>query len=156
MFQFCTTLGALIIPMAFDTVHDLTRSTEAAVVSAAYLIFGKDLLQSSYFQLNQVELLISDIGMLTLNRYILLDPILLFFMMASVWGLIKVSVATKDGLSYSFKWWSYLFFTGSMLACTISVKFVGLFVVLLAGIHTANELWIILGDLQQPVVGHRF
>ena len=27
--------------MAFDTVHDLTRSVEAAIVAAGYLIFGK-------------------------------------------------------------------------------------------------------------------
>lgn len=39
--QFCTTLGALIMPMGFDTVYDLTRSHEAALLSAAYLIFGK-------------------------------------------------------------------------------------------------------------------
>lgn len=29
------------MPMAFDTVYDLTRSTEAATVAASYLIFGK-------------------------------------------------------------------------------------------------------------------
>lgn len=39
--KFCTTLGALIMPMAFDTVHDLTHSVEAAIIAAGYLIFGK-------------------------------------------------------------------------------------------------------------------
>lgn len=39
--QFCTTLGALIVPMAFDTVYELSGSLDAAVVAAAYLIFGK-------------------------------------------------------------------------------------------------------------------
>ncbi|TMW46383.1 hypothetical protein DOY81_008535 [Sarcophaga bullata] len=132
MRYFCTTLGALIIPMAFDTVHDLTRSVEAAIVAAGYLIF--------------------DVGLLTLNQYILLDPILLFYMTASVWGMVKVSKATHNGLSYTRQWWMWLFFTGSMLSCTISVKFVGLFVVLLVGFHTANELWLILGDLTKPVM----
>ncbi|XP_020806209.1 protein O-mannosyl-transferase 2 [Drosophila serrata] len=131
MRYFCTTLGALIMPMGFDTVYDLTRSHEAALLSAAYLIF--------------------DVGLLTLNQYILLDPILLFFMMASVWGMVKISRSTSSGGSYSLRWWFWLFLTGTMLSCTISVKFVGLFVVLLVGLHTATELWLILGDLGQPI-----
>ncbi|XP_036671591.3 protein O-mannosyl-transferase 2 [Drosophila suzukii] len=132
MRYFCTTLGALIMPMGFDTVYDLTRSHEAALLSAAYLVF--------------------DVGLLTLNQYILLDPILLFFMMASVWGMVKISKATASGGSYGLRWWFWLFLTGTMLSCTISVKFVGLFVVLLVGLHTATELWLILGDLRQPIV----
>ncbi|XP_037954211.1 protein O-mannosyl-transferase 2-like [Teleopsis dalmanni] len=132
MRYFCTTLGALIMPMAFDIVHDMTRSNVAAVISAAYLIF--------------------DVGMLTLNQYILLDPILLFFMTASVWGMVKVSKTTSNGASYTFSWWLWLLFTGTMISCTISVKFVGLFVVLLVGLNTANELWIILGDLRKPIL----
>ena len=31
------------MPMAFDTVYDLTRSNQAALISAAYLIFGKNI-----------------------------------------------------------------------------------------------------------------
>lgn len=90
--------------------------------------------------------------MLTLNQYILLDPILLFFMTASVWGMVKVSKCTGLGRSYTAGWWFWLFFTGTMLACTISVKFVGLFVVILVGLHTINELWNVLGDLSKPAV----
>ncbi|XP_017871438.1 PREDICTED: protein O-mannosyl-transferase 2 [Drosophila arizonae] len=132
MRYFCTTLGALIMPMGFDTVYDLTRSHEAALLSAAYLIF--------------------DVGLLTLNQYILLDPILLFFMMGSVWGMVKISKCTAAGGSYTRRWWLWLLFTGTMLSCTISVKFVGLFVVLLVGLHTASELWLILGDLEKPIL----
>lgn len=102
------------------------------------------------------SILISDVGMLTLNQYILLDPILLCFMTASVLGMVKLSKATHCGDNFSRKWWYWLFFTGTMLACTISVKFVGLFVVLLVGLHTINDLWIVLGDLAKPVVSHRF
>ncbi|KAH8315052.1 hypothetical protein KR059_003423 [Drosophila kikkawai] len=93
-----------------------------------------------------------NVGLLTLNQYILLDPILLFFMMASVWGMVKISRCTSAGGSYSLRWWFWLFLTGTMLSCTISVKFVGLFVVLLVGLHTATELWLILGDLGQPIL----
>lgn len=73
-------------------------------------------------------------------------------MTASVWGMVKVSKATHCGVAFTCRWWSWLIFTGAMLACTISVKFVGLFVVLLVGLHTINDLWIVLGDLTKPVV----
>lgn len=90
--------------------------------------------------------------MLTLNQYILLDPILLCFMTASVWGMVKVSKSTHLGQAFRRQWWLWLLFTGTMLACTISVKFVGLFVVLLVGLHTVNDLWLQLADLSKPVV----
>ncbi|XP_049305919.1 protein O-mannosyl-transferase 2 isoform X2 [Bactrocera dorsalis] len=131
MRYFCTTLGALIMPMAFDTVYELTQSTEAAVISSLYLIF--------------------DVGLVTLNQYILLDPILLFFLTASVWGMTKASNLTETGNSYTLSWWVWLFFTGTMLACTTSTKFVGLFVVMLVGLHTIQQLWIIFGDMRKPI-----
>ncbi|XP_039968621.1 protein O-mannosyl-transferase 2-like [Bactrocera tryoni] len=131
MRYFCTTLGALIMPMAFDTVYELTQSTEAAVISSLYLIF--------------------DVGLVTLNQYILLDPILLFFLTASVWGMTKASNLTATGNSYTISWWVWLFFTGTMLACTTSTKFVGLFVVMLVGLHTIQQLWIIFGDMRKPL-----
>ncbi|XP_012156645.1 protein O-mannosyl-transferase 2 [Ceratitis capitata] len=130
MRYFCTTLGALIMPMAFDTVYEMTHSCEAAVISTLYLLF--------------------DVGLLTLNQYILLDPILLFFMTASIWGMTKSSSLTSTGSSYTFRWWFWLFFTGTMLACTTCTKFVGLFVVMLVGLHTIYEIWIIFGDLEKP------
>lgn len=118
--------------MAFETVSELTQSLQAAFIASAYIIF--------------------DVGMITLNQYILLDPPLLFFMTASVLGMVKVTKFTEENHSFSKKWWKWLMFTGTMLACTISVKFVGLFVVCLVGLHTANDLWNVLGDLKKPVV----
>lgn len=129
---FCTTLGALIVPMSYDTVHEMTGSVHAALLSASYILF--------------------DVGLITLNQYILLDPILLFFMSASVWGMVKVRKCTLAHQSFAANWWFWLFFTGSMLAGTISVKFVGLFVVLLAGLYTVDDLWTELGDLAKPVL----
>ncbi|XP_055700436.1 protein O-mannosyl-transferase 2 isoform X2 [Phlebotomus papatasi] len=129
---FCTTLGALIVPMSFDIVHDLTRSVQASLMASAYILL--------------------DVGMITLNQYILLDPILMFFMTASVLGMVKVTKNTEEDRSFSGIWWFWLLFTGLMLACTISVKFVGLFVVLLVGLHTISDLWNVLGNLSKPVI----
>lgn len=88
--------------------------------------------------------------MLTLNQYILLDPILLCFMMCATWGMARMGSLRDE--SFTWQWWGWLSFTGVSLACTISVKFIGLFVVLLVGLYTAFELWRELGDLAKPIV----
>lgn len=93
-----------------------------------------------------------DVGLLTLTQYILLDPILLSFMMGAILGAVKISSSRIP--EFSFVWWFWLVFTGTMLASTIAVKFVGLFVVLLVGFMTISDLWKVLGDLTRPVVSY--
>ena len=87
--------------------------------------------------------------MLTLNQYILLDPILLFFISGATYGVFKFR--TFHERPFSVEWWAWLSFTGAMLGCAFSVKFVGLFVILLVGANTIEQLWIILGDLTKPI-----
>ncbi|XP_025155751.1 protein O-mannosyl-transferase 2-like isoform X1 [Harpegnathos saltator] len=127
---FCTSLGATIVPLSYLITWDLTKSTSASLLAAIFILF--------------------DIGLLTLNQYILLDPILLCFMMCATWGMARV--ASLRNRSFTRPWWLWLSFTGVSLACTISVKFVGLFVVLLVGLYTVYELWQELGDLSNPIV----
>lgn len=71
-------------------------------------------------------------------------------MMCATWGMTRVNSLSDQ--AFSFSWWAWMAFTGISLACTISVKFVGLFVVLLVGLFTAWELWRELGNLDRPVV----
>ncbi|KAF7269385.1 hypothetical protein GWI33_017588 [Rhynchophorus ferrugineus] len=126
---FCASLGASIIPMTFLTVDQMTNSPVAALFSSLLILF--------------------DVGLITLTQYILLDPILLCFMVGSILGAIKVSYCSSK--EFSRGWWAWLVFTGTMLACCISVKFVGLFVVILVGLITIADLWNCLGDLSRPV-----
>ncbi|XP_001600041.2 protein O-mannosyl-transferase 2 [Nasonia vitripennis] len=127
---FCTFLGATIVPLSFLIVWELTKSVRAASFSAGLVLF--------------------DVGLITLNQYILLDPILLCFMMSATYGMTRVGSLHDE--SFSLKWWSWLTFTGVFLACTMSVKFVGLFVVSLVGFYTIYELWRELGNLNQSVI----
>ena len=71
-------------------------------------------------------------------------------MMCATYGMARVG--SLHDQPFSFSWWTWLMFTGVSLACTISVKFVGLFVVLLVGFYTVYELWRELGNSNQPVV----
>ncbi|KAL3288485.1 hypothetical protein HHI36_002927 [Cryptolaemus montrouzieri] len=126
----CAILGALIVPMAFLIVDEMTHSLMSSLFSSLMILF--------------------DVGLITLSQYILLDPILLCFMMGSLLGAVKISSNRIE--EYSFSWWLWLWFTGTMLACCISVKFVGLFIVLLVGLMTIVDLWNILGDLARPMI----
>jgi len=123
----CTLLGCAIVPFSFMTVWHFTHSLTASFLAAALLIF--------------------DIGVIILNRYILLDPILLFFISGSVFAMASFRSIKEP---FSAAWWGWLTLTGAMLAGAISVKFVGLFVVLYVGIFTIGQLWQILGDITQP------
>ena len=123
----CTLLGCAIVPFCFMTVWNFTHSITASFLTGWLLVF--------------------DIGVIILNRYILLDPILLFFISGSFFSMSQFRTVKTQ---FSVSWWTWLSVTGAMLAGAISVKFVGLFIVLYVGIFTIGQLWTILGDLSQP------
>ncbi|XP_042214508.1 protein O-mannosyl-transferase 2-like [Homarus americanus] len=126
----CAILGAGMVPLGFHTVWTLTRSLPASTFAAALITF--------------------EVGTITLSKFILLDPPLFFFIMASFHGLCLMhSVADRP---FSRAWWGSYLYTGTMLGCVISVKFVGLFVVLVVGWYTALDLWAKLGELHRPLV----
>jgi len=127
---FCTFLGSCLVPFSCLTVWELTKSTTAAGIAGALILF--------------------DVGMITLNQYILLDPILLFFISGATYAMAKFMNLSQE--EFSTKWWAWLCVKGVFLGCAFSVKFVGLFVILLLGINTIFELWNILGDITKPFI----
>nr|XP_048708564.1 protein O-mannosyl-transferase 2 isoform X3 [Caretta caretta] len=127
---FCAFLGSCLVPFSYLTVLELSKSLSAALLAASILIF--------------------DTGCITLSQYILLDPILMFFLMGAVLSMVKYnSFADRP---FSAPWWFWLSLTGVNLAGAIGVKFVGLFVVLLVGLNTVYDLWELLGDLSLSLV----
>ncbi|NXV86398.1 POMT2 transferase, partial [Calonectris borealis] len=128
--QFCAFLGSCLVPFAYLTVLELSKSLPAALLTAFILIF--------------------DTGCITLSQYILLDPILMFFLMGAVLSMVKCNSCAERPFSAS--WWFWLSLTGVNLAGAIGVKFVGLFVVLLVGLNTIYDLWDLLGNLSLSLV----
>ncbi|XP_023684019.2 protein O-mannosyl-transferase 2 isoform X2 [Paramormyrops kingsleyae] len=126
---FCALLGSCLPPIAYLTVQELSRSSTAALIAAATLVF--------------------DTGCITISQYILLDPILMFFIMGSV--LCTVKFNQQRHRPFSAPWWLWLVLTGVNLAGALGVKFVGLFVIMLVGLNTAWDLWRLLGDLDLPL-----
>ncbi|VVC33926.1 MIR motif,Protein O-mannosyl-transferase, C-terminal four TM domain,Glycosyl transferase family 39/83 [Cinara cedri] len=129
MRKFCSILGGLLIPFTFISVWEMTYSLSAASLSSTLILF--------------------DVGTLTLTQYILLDPLLLFFMLSTLVGICKFrSLKLRD---FSAMWWFWLIFTGITMACCVGVKFVGLFQVIFIGLMTIVDLWFTLGNLSKPI-----
>lgn len=131
---FCATLGMAIPSFIYLATKSMTKSAHSAIIAALLIVF--------------------DNGMITLTRYILLDPPLLFFVSASILGMAKFSFSYGPNSSarpFSKQWWFWLVWTGVSISCAFSVKFVGLFIVSLVGLRTAYDIWIILGDISKPI-----
>ncbi|KAM6203180.1 protein O-mannosyl-transferase 2 [Rhynchocyon petersi] len=127
---FCAFLGSWLIPFAYLIVLELSKSPPAALLTAGLLIF--------------------DTGCLTLSQYILLDPILMFFIMAAMLSMVKYNSCADR--PFSAPWWSWLTLTGISLAGALGVKFVGLFIIMQVGLNTISDLWHLLGDLSLSLV----
>ncbi|XP_040333769.1 protein O-mannosyl-transferase 2 isoform X2 [Herpailurus yagouaroundi] len=128
--KFCAFLGSLLVPFAYLIVLELSNSLPAALLTAALLTF--------------------DTGCLTLSQYILLDPILMFFIMAAMLSMVKYNSCANR--PFSAPWWFWLSLTGINLAGALGVKFVGLFIILQVGWNTISDLWHLFGDLSLSVV----
>ncbi|XP_013867916.1 protein O-mannosyl-transferase 2 [Austrofundulus limnaeus] len=120
---FCAILGSFLPVFAYLTVQELSQSHTAALITATLLIF--------------------DTGCITISQYILLDPILMFFIMGAFLSMVKFNQQRV----FSAPWWLWLLLCGVNLAGALGVKFVGLFVILLVGLSTIRDLWELLGDL---------
>lgn len=123
---FCAVVGSLVVPFSFVSTFDLSRSLPAACLAASFITF--------------------DVGFVTISQYILLDPILMFFISGSFMGSVKVMTWPANA-AFSWQWWFWLTWTGIFLSSAVSVKFVGLFIVMVVGIQTIFTLWQLLADL---------
>lgn len=63
-----------------------------------------------------LSLFFLDCGCLTLSQYILLDPILMVFISASVFSLVKFQSCQSN--PFSPRWWVWMAVTGLLLACS--------------------------------------
>ncbi|KAJ2332920.1 Dolichyl-phosphate-mannose--protein mannosyltransferase 4 [Coemansia sp. RSA 2681] len=79
-----------------------------------------------------------DNALVTQGRLILLDNIMIFFMLASVYSYVKFYKQRYQ--SFSVMWWTWLLSTGVMLGCVVSCKLVGLFTIALVGIAVIYDL----------------
>lgn len=93
---------------------------------------------------------ITENGLITNNRLILLDSILLFFTAFTLLMWINFRNQSKD--PFKTWWWFWLIMTGTGLGLTVSCKWVGLFTIAAIGTAVLKELWELWGDRRINVV----
>ncbi|GAA5800931.1 putative PMT4-dolichyl-phosphate-mannose--protein O-mannosyltransferase [Helicostylum pulchrum] len=116
------TLNVLCVALVYLIMKESGYSLAICVLSASMYIF--------------------DNAMVTQNRLILLDSMLLIFMLATMYTYIQFRKMRH--LPFSAGWWFWLLSTGICMALTVSVKMVGLFLVALIGFSVIYDLWILL------------
>ncbi|KAH9484580.1 Dolichyl-phosphate-mannose--protein mannosyltransferase 2 [Psilocybe cubensis] len=118
------TFGVGMVPLAWYTAVELGMSQWACHLTAMMVLL--------------------DVGWLCISRFILLDSMLLFFTVLTVFCLTKFH--NQQYQSFSIDWWLWLFLTGASIGAVTSVKMIGLFVTALVGVYTVEDLWEKFGD----------
>lgn len=122
--------GILIIPLTYLTLHGLKLPTRSCLLGASMILF--------------------DNGFTVISRFVLLDSLLLFCLSLSVYFL--VGFGNVQDQPFTKVWWGRLFGLGISLGLGLSVKWIGLFVIILVGLYTVEDLWNKFGDYHMPKV----
>lgn len=126
---FNATFGALMVPVAYFTMKEMGYNRKATWLFTLMVCF-----ETTYA---------------TLARFILLDSMLLFFTVTTVFCFYRFHNLNRvESMNFTRKWWKWLVLTGISIGCVDSVKMVGLFVTAMVGVYTMIDLWLKLGQLR--------
>lgn len=130
MRAFNAAFGIVCVPLAYLTARELNLRRPAV-----WLVALMVLCENSFT---------------TISRFILLDSMLLFGTVATVFCWSKFHNQRHN--SFDIEWLLWLFLTGLSIGFVCSVKLVGLFVTALVGLYTIEDLWRKFGNTRMPVV----
>ncbi|KAJ3125832.1 hypothetical protein HK101_005847, partial [Irineochytrium annulatum] len=114
--------GAMVVPLAFGILKQMGCEVWTAVLCSIMLTF--------------------DISLITQSRLILLDSMLMFLGVFTVYNWVRFYKERHN--PFTFNWWYWLTLTGVGLGCTCGVKMVGLFAVATVGVAVLVDLWRLL------------
>lgn len=112
---FLASFGALMVPLAFLTMHELGFQRRTCLLAATMVLCGTSE-SGSYCALRVYTFHILDNALLSISRYILLDSMLLFFTALTVYCMAVFR--NMDRMApFSVGWWLWLCATGSAIGC---------------------------------------
>ncbi|CAG8457563.1 10972_t:CDS:10 [Ambispora gerdemannii] len=127
------TLGALLVPIAYLIMIESGYPIITAAFAAGLVLF--------------------DNALITQTRLILLDAMLVFFMLCTLYSYIRFyKLRLRE---FTLDWWFWLVVTGVSLSLTTSVKMVGLFTFATIGVAVLVDLWELL-DIQRGLTMRQF
>ncbi|KAG9303275.1 hypothetical protein G9A89_013601 [Geosiphon pyriformis] len=127
------TLGALLVPLTYLIMTESGYPVITAALAAGFVLF--------------------DNALIAQTRLILLDAMLVFFMLCTIYSYIRFyKLRLRE---FSREWWVWLITTGVLLSLTASVKMVGLFTVATIGVAVVYDLWELL-DIQRGLTMKQF
>ncbi|KAG0210827.1 hypothetical protein BGX31_001807, partial [Mortierella sp. GBA43] len=115
-------LGAMTVPIVYMTMREAGFPIVTCVLAGFLITF--------------------DNMLVTQTRLILLDSMLVFFMVCSIYSYVRFYKTRNN--PFSARWWTWLLATGVSIALTTSVKMVGLFTVATIGVAVVWDLWVLL------------
>jgi len=119
---FCALVGSFAAPFMYGICRNLRYSRSTSFVVAMMTV--------------------CDNALLTISKFVLLDPILLSFTAFAVFCATKFE--SVNNVPFSSSWFAWLATTGVALGLVVSVKWVGLFTYAFVGVLTIRQLWSLL------------
>jgi dolichyl-phosphate-mannose-protein mannosyltransferase len=134
---FSALCGSFTVTVVYALLIEMKFSLSVAILGTSFIAFGNSL---SFVEIH----ILIDNALLTLSRFILLDPQLICYSVMACFCWVKFRSFTKR--PFSVPWWVWLFATGSCIGLTIGVKFVGFFIAVSIGVCACFDLW----DVMNP------
>ncbi|KAG0329642.1 hypothetical protein BG000_012018, partial [Podila horticola] len=126
-------LGAMTVPVVYLTMREAGFPIVTCTLAALFVTF--------------------DNMLVTQTRLILLDSMLVFFMVCSIFSYVKFYKTRNN--PFSPRWWAWMVATGYFIGMTTSVKMVGLFTVATIGVAVLWDLWELL-DIRRKLTMQEF
>lgn len=124
---FCALFGASVAPFIYGTCRNLKYNKTISMTIAMLNVF--------------------DNSLISISKFVLLDPILLSFTSMSLYGITRFDIEDTN-VPFTKVWFKSLAFTGISLGLVVSVKWVGLFTYAFAGLFIIRQLWSKLPELR--------
>ncbi|XP_037523834.1 protein O-mannosyltransferase 1 [Rhipicephalus sanguineus] len=114
--------GSLLVPVTYHLALSLGLTQVSAALAAVLVLVENSLL--------------------TQSRFVLMEGILMCFSALGLLALLKF----RRQRSFTFSWWLWLILSVSFLTCSMCVKYIGIFSMLLAVYIMARDFWRMLGN----------
>ncbi|XP_059150933.1 protein O-mannosyl-transferase 1-like [Physella acuta] len=129
-------LGSLVVPVVYQICVEIGMSRYAATVAGVLILLDNALLVQS--------------------RFMLMEGMLIFFSTLSILAYLKFRNNSRE---FSLMWWFWLSLCGVAATCSLSIKYVGVFTLILVLIRISKDYWSMLDDISKSditLVKHLF